>query len=92
MDKRIVREEARVLFHLNGYTKVLLKRTEGVGLADGGIVCDISTEIIPAHLRKIGSRFIVQCVLPTSEEMDDVDAIRRLRTRIEIQELTQAQM
>ena len=60
MKEQIIREPARVLFHLNGYTKVLLERTDGVGLADGGIVWDISTEIIPAHLRKIGSRFIVQ--------------------------------
>jgi hypothetical protein len=55
MNEQIIREPARVLFHLNGYAKVLLERTAGVGLANGGIVWEISTEIIPAHLRKIGS-------------------------------------
>ena len=54
------REPARVLMHLNeGYTKVSLERTEGVGLADGGITWDIPTAAIPAHLRAIGSRFVI---------------------------------
>ena len=87
MEEGIIREEARVLFHVNGYTKVMLERTEGVGLADGGIVWDISTEIIPAHLRRIGSRFIVQYVSLSPEEMNDVDAIRGLGSRVEIKEL-----
>jgi hypothetical protein len=60
MKNQTIQEPARVLFHLNGYTKVLLERTDGAGLADGGIVWDIDTENIPAHLRRIGSRFIVR--------------------------------
>lgn len=82
MKEQIIREPARVLFHLNGYTKVLLKHTEGVGLTDGGIVWDISTEIIPPHLRKIGSRFIVQYTPLSPEEMNDVDAIRGVKNML----------
>jgi hypothetical protein len=89
MKAQIIREPARVLFNLNGFTKVLLERTEGVGLADGGIVWDISTEIIPAHLRKIGSRFIVQYIPLSPEEQNDIDAIRGAKNRVEIQELTE---
>ena len=86
MKERIMREPARVLFHLNGYTKVLLERTEGVGMADGGIVWEIATDLIPAHLRKIGSRFIVRYKPLTPEEMNDVDAIRGAKDRVEILE------
>lgn len=87
MKERVIREPARVLFHLNGYTKVLLERTEGVGMADGGIVWGISTDLIPAHLRRIGSRFIVQYAPLSPEEMNDVDAIRGAKDRVEILEL-----
>ena len=53
------REPVRVLFHLGGgYTKVLLERTVGVGLADGGVMWDIPTEAIPPRLRGIDSRFL----------------------------------
>ena len=87
MREQVVRELARVLFHLNGYTKVLLERTEGVGVADGGIVWEISTDLIPAHLRQIGSRFIVQYTPPSPEEVNDVDAIHGAKNRVEILEL-----
>jgi hypothetical protein len=43
-----------------GYTKVLVGWTYGVGLADGGIYWDTPTSVIPLHLGRIGSRFIVQ--------------------------------
>ena len=56
------------MFHLNGYTKVLVERTEGLGLADGGIVWDISAQIIPFQLRKIGSRFIVKMPSETCDQ------------------------
>lgn len=85
MNEQIMREPARVLFHLNGYTKVLLERTEGAGMADGGIVWEISTDRIPMHLRTIGSRFVVQYRRLTPEEMNDVEVIRR--GNIEIMEL-----
>ena len=88
MEDRILRESVRVLFHLNGYTKVIVERTEGVGLADGGIVWDISTEIIPYHLRQIGSRFILQYTPLSVEEMNDIEAIRGAMNRFEIFELT----
>jgi hypothetical protein len=84
MEEQVMREPARVLFHLNGYTKILLERTGGVGMADGGIVWEISTDLIPAHLRKIGSRFVVQYKPLTTEEMNDVDAIRGAKDRVEI--------
>jgi hypothetical protein len=46
--------------HLNeGYTRVFLERTEGLGMANGSITWDIPTEIIPPHLRLLGSRFVV---------------------------------
>ena len=87
MNEQIMRESGRVLFHLNGYTKVMLERTEGVGMANFGIVWDIETELIPFHLRKIGSRFIVQYKPLSLEEMNDVDAIRGAKDRVEILEL-----
>jgi len=43
-----------------GWTKVLLVRTYGVGLADGGIDWDIPTEKIPPTLRSIGSVFLLE--------------------------------
>ena len=87
MKEEIIREPARVLFHLNGYSKILLERTEGVGMADGGTVWEISTDLIPVHLRKIGSRFIVQYTPPTPEELNDVETIRGAKDRVEILEL-----
>ena len=62
----MIEEPVRVLFHLNGYTKVIVERTEGVGMADGGITWDIPTDVIPAPLRRIGSRFVVSA--PTKPE------------------------
>ena len=45
-----IEDPAKVLFHLKeGFTKILLERTVGVGLADGGIGWDIPTEKIPHH-------------------------------------------
>jgi len=43
-----------------GWTKVLLVRTYGLGLADGGIDWDIPTEKIPPTLRTIGSVFLLE--------------------------------
>lgn len=83
----MIREPARVLFHLNGYTKVILERTEGAGLADGGIVWEISTELIPAHLRRVGSRFIVLYTPPVPEGVSDVTATGGAKGRVEILEL-----
>ena len=87
MKEQILREAVRVLFHLNGYTKILLERTEGLGMADGGIVWEIATDVIPPHLRKIGSRFIVQYKQPSSEEMSDINSIRKAGERVKVIEL-----
>ncbi|HXG67146.1 MAG TPA: hypothetical protein VNO70_18735 [Blastocatellia bacterium] len=82
------REPVRVLMHLNGgHTKVLLERTSGLGLADGGIEWDIPTDAIPLHLRKIGSRFIVASATIIPEESDKVEDIRRAISEITIEEL-----
>jgi hypothetical protein len=56
-----LRENVRVIMHLpEGYTKVLVERTLGLGLAGGGIYWDIPTNVIPFHLRQMGSRFVVR--------------------------------
>jgi hypothetical protein len=87
MREQILSEPVRVLFHLNGYTKVLVERTEGVGMADGGIVWELPTERIPRHLRRIGSRFIVKTVPLSLEEENDPAAIHDAKNRFEILEL-----
>jgi hypothetical protein len=50
-------EIVRLLYHLNGYSVVLVECTEGLGMANGGIEWEIPTELIPPHLRGLGSRF-----------------------------------
>ena len=56
-----LREKVRVIMHLpEGHTKVLVERTLGVGMADGGIYWDIPTTVIPPHLRQMGSRFLLE--------------------------------
>jgi hypothetical protein len=70
---RVVEEQVRVEFHLNGYTKVILERTIGVGLADGGVTWDISTNQIPKHLRAIGSRFVIRHVVG-SPDIEIIDS------------------
>ena len=87
MKVAIIEEPARLLFHLNGYSKILLERTQGIGSADGDIVWDVTTDIIPIHLRKIGSRFIVRCLPLSPEEMNDPAMLRNADNRIEILEL-----
>jgi hypothetical protein len=42
-----------------GHTRVLLTRTLGQGMADGGISWELPTEAIPFRLRGIGNRFLV---------------------------------
>jgi hypothetical protein len=55
-----LREPVRLMMHLNeGYTRVLLERSEGVGLANFGIFWDTPTQVIPPRLRALSSRFIV---------------------------------
>ncbi|HEX9918908.1 MAG TPA: hypothetical protein VGA87_07065 [Pyrinomonadaceae bacterium] len=66
----MIEHTVRVMFHLNGYTKVSVEFSEGVGMADGGITWDIPTEVIPAGLRKVGSRFIVSAPVNPEETSD----------------------
>jgi hypothetical protein len=73
--------------HLNGgYTRVVLERTFGLGLADGGIEWDIPTDIIPTHLRRIGSRFILISNNPKPDESDDIDALRQTISNVTVEE------
>jgi hypothetical protein len=61
-----LREKVRAIMHLpEGYTKVLLERTFGLGLADGGIYWDIPTKVIPVQFRKMGSRFLLRASGPS---------------------------
>ena len=56
----VICEPAQVIMHLpENWTKILLVRTYGLGLADGGAYWDIPTEVIPPNLRLIGSRFVI---------------------------------
>lgn len=85
-----LREPVRVLMHLNGgYTKVMLERVEGKGLANGGVDWDIPTRKIPYHLRKIGSRFFAvrkSVFLPE----DTIEKIRQMGFEIEIIEIEES--
>jgi hypothetical protein len=88
MKTNFVREPVRVLMHLNGdYTKVIVERTEGRGLVDGGIEWEIPTAKIPQHLRSIGSRFIVNSEAIWPEETDTIESLKEACSRIEIEEL-----
>ena len=52
LENGVICEPAQVIMHLpENWTKVLLVRTYGLGLADGGAYWDIPTEAIPPHLR-----------------------------------------
>jgi len=80
---RELREKVKVTMHLpGGYTKVLVERTKGLGLADGGICVDVLTSIIPPHLRRIGSRFVLVITTdwPSEAESDAMtaDQMRRV--------------
>ena len=75
--------------HLNGgYTRVSVIRTEGLGMADGGITWDIPTEAIPSRLRAIGARFLAVVPRFTPEDHDSPDDIRRMIEQVEVHELT----
>ena len=61
LEDGVMCEPVQVIMHLpENWTKVLLVRTYGLGLADGGIYWDIPTELIPLRLRSIGCRFVVR--------------------------------
>jgi len=53
----VICEPAQVIMHLpENWTKILLVRTYGSGLADGGAFWDIPTELLQPHL---ASRFVI---------------------------------
>lgn len=88
MKTELLREPAKLLMHLNGgYSKVILERTVGLGLADGGIEWEIPTDVLPSHLRAIGSRFVVVRESIVPEDDDSVDEIRRVASRITVEEI-----
>jgi len=83
------REPVRVLMHLNGgYTRVSVVRTEGSGMADGGMTWDIPTAVIPPHLRALGAQFLAVVPRFTPEDQDSPDDIRRMVGQVEIHEQT----
>ena len=81
-------EPVRIEMHLpGGYTRVFLERTLGIGMAEGGVSWDIETEVIPAHLRAIGSRFLVRAQSVRPEEGDSLEQLRAAVSCVEIDEL-----
>ena len=92
MSRRHFRELVRVLFHLSeGYTKVVVEITEGVGLADGGCWWDIPTKVIPPHLRCIGSRFYLVGESVSPDASDTVDDYRLARQALTVEEIDQGE-
>jgi hypothetical protein len=71
--KPLAVERVRVLARLGGNTRVVLERTEVAGAADGGVVWEVPTGVIPAHLRGIGSRFLMRCVSSDPREAEVVE-------------------
>lgn len=76
-----LREPAYILMHLNARMTV-------VGFERSGGTCDIPTDDIPAHLRQIGSRFVVVTSGLVTEPDDSLEQIREA-LRIHVQELTE---
>jgi hypothetical protein len=73
-----LKEVVRVKLHMNGgFSRVIAESTEGLGIADGGIEWEIPTNLIPAHLRKIGSRFLLINEQPQSQDREHLyDGVR----------------
>lgn len=78
---RTIRDKVKVAMQLpEGYTKVLVERTYGLGIADGGIYVDVPSKIIPPHLRAIGSRFVLITTPLTGTATLTPDQIRQADT------------
>lgn len=75
MKRTPFREPVRLLFHLNGVSRVVFERLEGNGMAGGG-GWEIPTEIIPAGLRAIGIRFLVEGQFVWPEAGDTATELR----------------
>ena len=78
---RTLRDKVKVVMHLpEGYTKVLVERTYGLGIADGGLYVDVPSKVIPPQLREIGSRFILVMTPLTGTAKMTPDQIRHAET------------
>lgn len=79
-----IRYPVRILFHLNeGYTRVLMESVVD-GVPASLYDLDVLTEIIPSHLRRLGSRFILIWPLFSVEAADSADEIRTaMKFRVE---------
>jgi hypothetical protein len=78
---RTMRDKVKVVMQLpEGYTKVLVERTYGLGIADGGIYVEVPSKIIPPYLRAIGSRFVLVTTPLTGTETSTPDQIRQAET------------
>ena len=67
--------QVQVLMHLNGgYTRLLVSDLPGYCRPEP--VWEIPTAIIPASLRRIGSRFIVEIDLIHPEPQDSTEGLR----------------
>jgi hypothetical protein len=74
---------ARVQMHLpGGFTRVILFE-----VAQGGSWIEIPTHRIPAHLRALGSKFLVTVPRFTPEASDTPEAIRELCQQAQVDEL-----
>jgi hypothetical protein len=82
------REPVRVVMHLHGgYTKVLVERLVGSGMAGGAVYRDIPSDRIPAHQRELGSRFLLYRQTFRPEPGDSADQIRTAAQDLIIEEL-----
>lgn len=71
----VLREPARVLFHLDGgFTKLTIGRPDGAGFAERGMSLDLRTASIPRHLRPIGTRLVWTHWPDGTEHIADFDA------------------
>jgi hypothetical protein len=69
---KIQRERVKVTMHLPGNHMqglIVVEWTYGLGMADGGIYCEIPTEIVDPNLRAIGSSFILTLEMADEGEM-----------------------
>jgi hypothetical protein len=82
------REPARLTMHLPaGYCRVLLERTVASGQADGGVTWDLPIDVVPRHLRTLGSQFVVGWREITPEAGDPPQVLRSaLRDALWIEE------
>ncbi|MGV0105532.1 hypothetical protein NSTCB13_04274 [Nostoc sp. DSM 114160] len=74
------RETVRVIFHMDGrYTRVIWERSENTVWAGIGWIFDIPTDVIPYHLRAIGSHFLLSIVKPNANDYEDIENMRSNR-------------